>query len=354
MDKLHRRRVGKGIYRDGYGLQAVVKVGTGDGARQRWKRFPPDTDHATIKAWQDEQRPELRRAVVAPERPTGTLAEDAPGYLSQIAQIGSIKSRTCEVDAWTELCGDLSRSEITAEHIRKARVQWAAAGYAPKTINNRCQTLRHLYHVLDGKHAPSPVDDVDHLPVPETVKVMVPAATFRKVAGNLVDPKTRARFMVIASTGCRPSELKRAEPADVDLRRKVWTVRTGKGGKMRGLYLNADMVAALKAFVAAAAWGTFDASDYAKALYGAGWPRDVRPYQARHSVAIEAGERGVDLGDLSPFMGHSNVQTTRDSYQGVLASRQRKVSDALAGRFAGWKPRSSRRRASTDPIRRLG
>ncbi len=104
------------------------------------------------------------------------------------------------------------------------------------------------------------------------------------------------------------------------------------------MFLNRDMVAALKAFVAADAWGTFDASDYAKALYAARWPKDIRPYQARHSVAIEAGERGVDLGDVSPCMGHSNVQTTRDSYQGVLASRQRKVSEALAGRFGGWKP----------------
>ncbi len=28
--------------------------------------------------------------------------------------------------------------------------------------------------------------------------------------------------------------MKRAEPADVDIKRKVWIVRTGKGGKMRG------------------------------------------------------------------------------------------------------------------------
>jgi hypothetical protein len=35
----------------------------------------------------------------------------------------------------------------------------------------------------------------------------------------------------------------------------------------------------------------FDGSDYANALYAAGWPKDVRPYQARHNVALELGER---------------------------------------------------------------
>jgi hypothetical protein len=31
---------------------------------------------------------------------------------------------------------------------------------------------------------------------------------------------------------------------------------------------------------------------HAKELYAAGWPKDVRPYQARHGVALELGEAG--------------------------------------------------------------
>jgi hypothetical protein len=40
------------------------------------------------------------------------------------------------------------------------------------------------------------------------------------------------------------------------------------------------MVAAWNAFSAADAWGEYDGSDHAKALYAVGWPEDVRPYQA--------------------------------------------------------------------------
>ena len=99
--------------------------------------------------------------------------------------LASYKSRVCEVDAWTALYGRLRRSQITAEHVRKARATWTADDYAPKTINNRVQTLQHLYHMLDGEKAPTPADDVEQLPVPESVKVLVPAKVFRTVAANL-------------------------------------------------------------------------------------------------------------------------------------------------------------------------
>jgi integrase len=92
----------------------------------------------------------------------------------------------------------------------------------------------------------------------------------------------------------------------------VWIVRTGQGGEPRG---------------------HFDGSDDAKALYAAGWPKDVRPYQARHSVALELGERGIDLGDVQGWLGYRQVSTTRRHYAPVLASRlkQRESGRALPG-----------------------
>jgi integrase len=101
--------------------------------------------------------------------------------------------------------------------------------------------------------------------------------------------------------------------------------------------LNDDMVEAWRAFIAADAWGHFCASSYPKALYKAGWPRDVRPYQARHSVALQLGERGIDLGDVQGWLGHTDPATTRRHYAPVLGSRLKQASQMLAGRFGGWK-----------------
>jgi integrase len=177
---------------------------------------------------------------------------------------------------------------------------------------------------------------VKPIAVAPSPKVLVNAKVFRTVAANLTDPKTRARFMVIASTGVRPSELKRAEPGDVDTERRVWLVRTGKGGAPRAFWLNDEMLSAIEAFIAAGAWGAFDGSDYAKALYVAGWPKDVRPYQARHSMALELGERGIDLADVSAVLGHRDIVTTRKHYAPILSSRLKDASERLAGRFSGW------------------
>jgi site-specific recombinase XerD len=332
----HRKRIGKGIYRDRYGMSGTVKVGTGAQALQREKRFAFDTPLKDIKEWQGAMRSELQTRSRRPMTVRGTLAEDATGYLAQVKHLASYKSRLCEVNAWTALYGRLRRSQITSEHVRKARATWASEHYTPKTINNRVQTLQHLYRTLDGERAPTPADEIKKLTVPESVKVLVPAKVFRTVAAHLTDAKTRARFMVIASTGARPAEVKRIEPGDVDLERGIWMVRTAKGGAPRAIVLNAEMLTAFHAFIAAQAWGAFDGSDYAKALYVAGWPKDVRPYQARHSMALELGERGIDLADVSSMLGHKDMATTRRHYQGILSSRLKSASDALAGRFSGW------------------
>jgi integrase len=101
------------------------------------------------------------------------------------------------------------------------------------------------------------------------------------------------------------------------------------------LWLNDDMLAAWKAFVAAEAWGKFDGSDYAKALYQAGWPRDVRPYQARHILALQLQELGGDVGDIQGVLGHKHIETTRRFHAPVAVSRMKGSSERLAGRF-GW------------------
>ena len=333
-----RKRVAKGVYRDRYGLSATVKVGTGADAIQREKRFPFDTPLGELKTWRDTMRSDLRTA--RNQRPAhamrGTLEADAKLYLAQVRHLTSFKSRRCEVTAWTKLYGRLRRTHLTATQVREARARWLDEGYTPKTVNNRVQTLRHVYRLLDGKRAPTPVDEVDPLTVPVQTKHNVSPTVFLTVATNLaIDPKTRARFMVIASTGVRPSELKRAEPGDVDLERRVWMVKTGKGGDPRAFWLNDDMLAAWQAFLSADAWGAFDGSDYAKALYAAGWPTHIRPYQARHSVGIELSERGVDLGDVQGWLGHKHIATTRKHYVGVLPSRLKQASERLDGRF-GW------------------
>jgi integrase len=67
------------------------------------------------------------------------------------------------------------------------------------------------------------------------VKVGTGQAAPRKTRGTWLDDEyaTKAQtppVAIIASTGVRSAELKRAERADVELERKAWIVRTARAG----------------------------------------------------------------------------------------------------------------------------
>jgi integrase len=139
------------------------------------------------------------------------------------------------------------------------------------------------------------------------------------------------------STGKRPIEIMRAQPEDVNLEARVWIPRDAKGGHTIGVYLNDDQLAAWKLFAEADAWGPFNLGNFGRVLRTAGWPKGLRPYQARHSTWIAAAERGVDLADISAGAGHKDMRLTRRVYSPVLNSRLQAMSERLDGRFGGWK-----------------
>lgn len=126
-------------------------------------------------------------------------------------------------------------------------------------------------------------------------------------------------------TGQRPSQIMRAEPGDVDLKRKIWFVRSGKGGRQVPLPLTPEMVRAWNVFIKANAWGEFDTAIAADVLRRRGWPEGVRPYAARSTLAIDMLLDGADLGDVQAVLGHAQIQTTRSHYAPILTARLKGV-----------------------------
>lgn len=352
MPRSPRTRLSEGIFRDATGLSAVVAVRD----LQREKRFPFGTALEELRGWRKRTRVELE--AIAPRATRGTLAADIEAYLRQIKALPSARTRKSELKAWAAKFGALPRSRLKPSVIREMMGAWAEAGVKPKTINNRVQTLATMWRALDGARSVTPCDDIPALSVERTPPVAVHPRVIRRVAaalarreqdGWLTTAKTRARFMVLAACGRRPSEVMRAQPEDVDLTRRVWAVRDGKGGWSPGVYLNDDMLAAWQVFIAAQAWGPYNTSSFAEALREAGWPKGVRPYQLRHSVGISLSEAGVDLADVQAHMGHTRIATTRKFYVPVLGARLEAAGRAIEGRI-GWKPKT-RRTPSHAPAR---
>jgi integrase len=343
MSRGHRVRLEANIFRDRCGLAAKLQVGD----YYREQRFPPDIEIDEVRRWVTRTRAELQALPGASKARTarGTLAQDADRYARCVAHLASWRERRSEVRAWVALYGTWRRRKIKKAQVLEARRVWLDATKAPKTINHRVATLAHLFHELDGRKAPTPCDEVTPLALAPTVPQAVSSETVRTVYAALLeqertkklrDPKTRARFMVLASSGVRASELMRAQPGDVDLEARVWRTRDGKGGhRPSGLYLHDDLLAAWRVFVEADAWGRFETSAFARTLRTSGWPAGVRPYTLRHSVGIALSEAGADLADIGAWLGHAQVDTTRRHYVPVLAGRIRALGDALGQRI-GW------------------
>jgi integrase len=395
--KAKRTRVEPNIYQYPDGRYEVLVSHAGWVARAT--RFPATTPLEQIRSWVAQTRrrlaQEARERGELPRTSGGTLEGDGGEFFSQIAGRAGTAADISHFRAWCATVvdgvrlGDLPRHALTTAHANKAIAQWqsvpsahtirrvAITGYtrkastiakyerrapatsgrvvAAKTIRHRCRVLADFYRTLDGPEAPTPVD---HAKIPKRTKtppVTVPPEMVADVLRKLrvMDAPTFARFYVAATTGQRPCQIGRARPEDVQLSERVWLVRDAKGEPAHAITLEKPQIAAWRAFIDANAWSWeqvttarpsgFDSTRYGRLVHAAGWPRGVRPYAARHALAIEAIKRGVNLGDLQGLLGHADPATTR-IYAPFVVERQRAVSKAMASYLADVaKPRLVRK-----------
>ena len=148
--KRKRTRVGRGIYRDQWGLSATVKVN----GTQRERRFPKDTGLRGIREWQDQVRVALRAA--APKQPRSSFKMDAHRYLAMVRRMPSYRERKRNINNWIAEFGPRRRDSITTEEIWAVLQRWEE-GYAASTLNHLRGALMHVWTRLDGKDAKNPV-----------------------------------------------------------------------------------------------------------------------------------------------------------------------------------------------------
>jgi site-specific recombinase XerD len=356
--KGNRKRIANCVYEDGSGRSGIYRGADG---KPKEVRFPPYTPIREIRARLEDLKAKAKGSGrVVTDRGTLNYAINRWNGLEQ--HLASWKERRAELRAWARLYGDKRLSQITADDVRLAMSLWTRQGRAPKTIRNRLWTLGHLFRVLHGPNFSTPVDDVDPpakvrqiiTPVdPTTILSVYQRLLEHERQGILRDAKSRARFMVLAATGRRPSEIMRTQPDDVDFGQRTWRVRDGKGGWSEGLFLNDDMLAAWQAFAEADAWGEYNTGSLAKVLRFAGWPAGIRPYQLRHSIGISLSESGHDLADVGGWLGHTDVRTTRSAYVPIRNSRMQRLSQSLDGRLNGWSVPSVVPRAQVPEVSKV-
>lgn len=350
-----RTRLAEGVYQDRYGISGMVKVK----GVQREERFPLGTSIDRIQAWRARTRAELLEDAqdVGPTMPSrGTFADDVERFLKKITHRVAFHADRSHIKAWLEDLGHLPRTKIRTAHVQAAIDGWTGKASA-RTIRHRRRVLRELYRVLDGPHARPPLRGVTVPKIPDPVPVAVPWSTVQAVAKSLAkgivkrqacgpsrkvvtvhrkEPaKGHARFLVLATTGQRPAQVMRAQLGDVDLKRKIWFVRPAKGGNAVALPLDGEMVKAWQAFEKADAWGPFDTKSLGHLLRRHGWPKGVRPYALRSTLAIDMIIGGADLSDVQAALGHKRIDTTRQHYASVqLVRAQRALKMRKRGKLS--------------------
>ena len=325
-------RIARGIFRDEYGFEIRWR----DRGKTRTKRLPIDTDLDALKAYRATK---ARIGTSQKKAADGSFARDVRNFLKQRKGLASAASDRSHLRCWLPRFRRLSRFSITREAIAAQLGAWRVR-YSARELKHRWRILGQFFATLDPDE-PNPCAGIKLPPIPKARPRSVSDRIIRTVAdnlraselkGRLRDAKTRGRFLVLATTGQRPTQLKRTKPGDVDLDRRMWFVEPAKGDNGTTVYLNDEMLAAWKVFISAKAWGKYNTRSFTKTLQRNGWPAGVRPYVMRHSVGLSLSEHGVDLGDIQAHLGHTSPNTTRIYVPTVLA-RLRAASAVLEGRL---------------------
>ena len=307
-----RTRVAEGIYKDTYGLATTVKVH----GVQREIRFPPGTSLKTIRARRDELRASLR---TLPHGARHTLAHDAGRYLDQVkSTLVSFKDRQREIGAWLPTCGHLRTLALPSQlALLNAQLHEWRQTQAASTCNHRRHALTHLIRVLYGRRVAVDVADLVRFTEPPPVPRWLDRDHIGDVLAQLSPrSKTAARLQLLHWTGMRPSQMGRLTRDDFRLQDTIpyVAVPRGKAGRLAAVPLVEEGVSAVRAFMAADAFGPWSCSTARKAIRVAAQRAGREPftvYQIRHSFATWLRRTGADLADIQDLYGHTDAETTR-------------------------------------------
>lgn len=337
---------------------------------------------AEMAHWRQDQRVDARRRRPELATPAGAgFLADADRYLEAVQAMPSFKDRVRDIRVWADLFGERPRAEIAAAEIRTARDRWLTVGpkrvmVKPKgqpakwiekpiplsasAVNHRLRALENLYTVLDGKHAPNPVREVQEAAEPDPqprghsfalaleILSCMPDRTTPKAKGTWERGSlSRVRFEAMLWTGLPAVQLARLKPELVDWfapavlvprRHKGRTSRRARGRRAeRPRPLLPQAADALKRFFALHANRAFSSTSLAqsvrRAIKAANKaraakrlpliPERLRVYDlTRHTFGTEAARASKgNMKAVQELMGHSDSSMT-DRYAMAAVTEQ--------------------------------
>ena len=352
--------IAPGIYRmDNDSYRVVARVGdrkTGPSPKE--KRFPKGTAVRDMKRWQEDTRADMRRLDLRAAK--GTLADDVDQYLREIRdRVKFIKDREREIRSWLPTFGHRLRHTIEPHEVKEQLREWRKM-YAAHTCNLKRTALSHLYTTLDGANSYNPLKEVPKFEEPRPTPKWMSYEVIEKTLAVMRECPTKARLMLIAYAGFRPSEIMRAVPEDVvpflEASEPFCFKRVGKGGVPVMVPLPSEGVRAWRLLIKKEAWGRFQHAninrDWKIAMRRAGESEvralidadadgvtiertrlrfsPVNCYRLRHSYSVRLLLACGNKEIVQKALGHANISTT-DIYTSMVVDPR--LQDAVKRAF---------------------
>jgi integrase/recombinase XerD len=219
--------------------------------------------------------------------------------------------------------------QLGPEHIREYQAYlFRERKLAARTVTQRLAALRFFF--IQTLKKPWSVADT---PYPKKARHLPSILSPEEVALLIDSAQTRFHGMVLMTlyaTGVRRAELTRLQIPDIDSRRMVIHIRSGKGCQDRDIMLSPILLLALRDYwrglkrkptswlFPGGRWHTAPhpitpkAVWYAcqKAAQHAGLQNRVHPHTLRHCFATHLLENGADLRTIQLLLGHHDLKET--------------------------------------------
>ena len=218
-----------------------------------------------------------------------------------------------------------SPAELGAEDIRAYLLHLVQhLHFSPANLKMRVAALKFLYNVTLNR--PEVVERIAYPKVPRPLLDIPSPGEVAKVLSTMRSPKHRMVLFCAYGAGLRVSEACGLCVGDIDSKRMVIHVRSGKGGRDRYAMLSPVLLDSLRAYYRAESPDKpylFPSTVPGKplpvegvqtalriALAHSGVSKRITPHTLRHAFATHSLEAGTDLRVIQVLLGHANIRTT--------------------------------------------
>lgn len=196
--------------------------------------------------------------------------------------------------------------------------------YNPANLKMHVAALKFLYTVTLNR--PEVVECIPYPKVPRTLLDIPSPGEVAKVLAAVRSPKYRMLLFCAYGSGLRVSEASNLCVGDIDAKRMVIHVRSGKGARDRYAILSPVLLDSLRQYYRAERPekpflfpGNIPGQPVRPvgvqtavriALAHSGVSKRITPHSLRHAFATHSLEAGTDLRVIQVLLGHANIRTT--------------------------------------------